>query len=373
MKIGILTLPFNNNYGGYLQAYALMKVLKDMGHDVEPIYRKHNKRPLSLRIKHFLKTLIKCCIGRKHGRLILDQEKELRERGVNIMPFVDKNIVPRTRPIYSTNELRKKCSNKYDAIIVGSDQVWRAKYVSGIVSNMFLDFTEGCDVKCIAYAASFGSANPEYSEEEKSVCGKLIEKFDAISIREENGLHVFNNFNWKVKTPQVVLDPTLLLCKEDYNELIPSGCKESKGKIFCYVLDKSIEVQNVINDIQKTIGKPICEISNIQKANAFLPPIETWLSYIRDADFVITDSFHGTVFSILFNRPFVVLANKERGIDRFITLLNTCVLSDRMVMTKEEANRIIQKKIEWKEVNEMINEKKTKSIFFIEKSLKTKR
>lgn len=369
MKIGILTLPFNNNYGGYLQAYALMTVLMRMGHDVELIYRKHNKRPLSLRTKHFVKTFVKYCIGRKHGRFILDQEKELREKGVNIMPFVDKNIVPRTRPIYSSKELRKECVNKYDAIIVGSDQVWRAKYVSGIVSNMFLDFTEGYDIKRIAYAASFGIANPEYSEDEKTICGNLIEKFDSISIREESGLLVFNSFNWKVKTPQVVLDPTLLLCKEDYNKLIPSEYVDAKGKIFCYVLDKSMERKEVIMTIQETMKKNIYEISNIQKTESPLPSIEIWLSAIRDSDFVITDSFHGTVFSILFNRPFVVLANKERGIDRFISLLNTCGLSDRIAMNTEEAEIIISKKITWEEVNKKISHNKEKSFNYLKTSL----
>lgn len=369
MKIGILTLPFNNNYGGYLQAYALMKVLKDMGHDVELIYRKHNKRPLAFRIKYFVKTLIKCCIGRKHGRLIPDQEKELRDKGVNIMPFVDKNIAPRTMPIYSTNELRKECANKYDAIIVGSDQVWRADAVPGIISNMFLDFAEEYDIKRIAYAASFGIANPVYTEKEKNICRELIEKFDAVSIREESGIHVIKEFKWKAKTPQVVLDPTLLLCMGDYNKFIPNECEDAKSKIFCYVLDNSMELRNVIKDIQKKIGKKIYEISDIQRMDSPIPSMETWLSSIRDADFVVTDSFHGTVFSILFNRPFVVLSNKGRGIDRLITLLNTCGLTDRIAKNAEDAYSIISKKIIWDEVNQRISHNKENSIHYLKTSL----
>ena len=93
----MLTLPFNNNYGGYLQAYALMTVLKGMGHDVELIYRKHNYRPLSLRIKYFIKTWVKCLLGQKHELFIMDQEKELRYKGQALMPFVDKYIAPKTK------------------------------------------------------------------------------------------------------------------------------------------------------------------------------------------------------------------------------------------------------------------------------------
>ncbi len=112
MKIGMLTLPFNNNYGGYLQAYALMTVLKGMGHDVELIYRKHNYRPLSLRIKYFIKTWVKCLLGQKHELFIMDQEKELRYKGQALMTFVDKYIAPKTIPLFSTAQLRKECKGK---------------------------------------------------------------------------------------------------------------------------------------------------------------------------------------------------------------------------------------------------------------------
>ena len=137
MTIGILTLPFNNNYGGYLQAYALMTVLKNEGHDVELIYRRHNKPPFTKLIVPTVKNVVKLLLGRKVISVIPDGEKSFRERGVNMMPFFDKYIVPRSRPLYSSKEFAKYVTGRYDAVIVGSDQVWRPDYGSGIGDFFF--------------------------------------------------------------------------------------------------------------------------------------------------------------------------------------------------------------------------------------------
>lgn len=366
MKIGIITLPFNNNYGGYLQAYALMTVLKDMGHDVELIYRRCNKRPMSYRIKHTIKTIMKIVLGMNHGPIIANIEKEHRMRGKNMMTFVDKYISPKTRPLFSTDELLHECKGKYDAIVVGSDQVWRPIYVKGLIGNMFLDFTKGWNVRRIAYAASFGTESPEYTDEEKEFCGRLIENFDAVSVREQNGLYVFEDFGWKVKNPKLVLDPTMLLSIDDYNKVLSQEENIAKGKIFCYVLDKSNEVKTILSKTQKLINKAIYEITDIQKGDTVLPSIEIWMSAIRDSDFVITDSFHGTVFAIIFNKPFIVYANKNRGMDRFRTLLNHFGLEYRIANSSSSVNEIITEQVNWDSINEIFRRKKEVSINFLE-------
>ena len=368
MRIGILTVPFNNNYGGYLQSYALMAVLKKMGHEPTLIMRRHNKQLVSpiFRIKFFIKGIIKTIFRCKKHPLIFNTELYFRRRGKDMLSFVDKYIQPQTKYIYSTTELVKECEGKFDAYIVGSDQVWRAIYVPGIVANMYLDFTEGWNVNRIAYAASFGTDTPEYTEDEKILCGKLIKNFDAVSLREYSGLKVLNEFKWKVNNPQVTLDPTMLLTKEDYNQVLPHQNNHAQGKIFCYVLDKSDEAKAAISNIQQQLDKPLYEIADIQKGNSILPSVETWLTAIRDSDFVITDSFHGTVFSIIFNKPFAVYVNKTRGASRFDGLLGQFGLKGHIFYESFDKKMC---DIDWFAVNRLVSEKTKESISFINNSL----
>ena len=102
MRIGLLTLPFNNNYGGFLQAYALMTVLKQMGHDVELIYRRANKPAVQQRVIYSLKTIVKILLGMPHGALIMNNERDLNIQGRNMQSFVETYITPKTIPFYST-------------------------------------------------------------------------------------------------------------------------------------------------------------------------------------------------------------------------------------------------------------------------------
>lgn len=369
MKIGILTLPFNNNYGGYMQAYALMTVLKRMGHEPTLIMRRFNVQPVSLlsRVKFAIVGLIKSLVWLNLYPIIYSPDSYFQFSGKKMLFFVNKYIQPQTKYIYNEAELIKVCKGNFDSYIVGSDQVWRPNYVRGIIGNLFLDFSKGWNVKRIAYAASFGTEFPEYTEKEKIICKLLIEQFDAVSFREYSGLKVIEEFNWNIKYPFVVLDPTLLLSKEDYDQLIPLANKQVEGKIFCYVLDKSEEAVNTLSIIQKKINKPLSEISGIGNNNSILPSIETWLSSIRDSDFVLTDSFHGTVFSIIFNKPFAVYVNKNRGASRFEDLLSQFGLEDHILC--EEFNIKRAYNVDWNIVNKIIQEKAAYSKSFLHNSL----
>lgn len=358
MRIGILTLPFNNNYGGYLQAYALMTVLKQMGHEVELINRRSNRISLSVQIRYFIKTLIKMVLGLEHGSLILDIEKEHNKRGELIMPFVEKNISPKTKSLFSTKELTDECKDRYDAIIVGSDQVWRPDYVPNI-ENFFLDFMKYHSVKRISYAASFGTNNPHYSDIEKQKCGDLISLFDAVSVREESGIEVIHKFGWKAKHKEVVLDPTMLIDIKEYQQFI--GPINEKY-VLSYILDMNEVKRDLINCISKALSHPI-KIFSIKGKK--LPSMETWLSSLCHANFIITDSFHGTVFAILFNRPFIVWANKERGIDRFTSLLKLFGLERRIVFDNRSIIKLVNENIDWESVNYKLEINKNKSRAFL--------
>ena len=204
---------------------------------------------------------------------------------------------PQTHFLYSTEELRSECENRFDAYIVGSDQVWRPIYVPNI-ENFFLDFTKGWNVCRIAYAASFGTITPEYTDVQKVRCGDLIKLFDAISLREQNGLEVFKRNNWNFKEkPSTVLDPTMLLSHDYYSSLIKNKTSESKGKIFTYILDSSEGKDQIIKEVSHC--KKCKTVSLYNSKQQILPSIESWLASFRDSEFVITDSFHSQLSAII--------------------------------------------------------------------------
>lgn len=369
MKIGILTLPFNNNYGGYLQSYALMTVLKREGHDVELIYRRHNKILLSKKMLPALKNLVKRILGQSVISIIPDEEKAFRLQGEKMMPFLDKCISPKTKPLYSSKKFNEYIQGRYDVVIVGSDQVWRPDYGPGIRDYFFCGLPEDKPVR-LSYAASFGSENPSFTEDEKVDCGKAIATFRAVSVREKSGLDIIKKYNWKLKTPpQVVLDPTLLLNREDYQHLLPQEYSQSKGKVFCYILDRNYEKSMIIDQIKEDIGKEEYTISDIQSGKSILPSIEDWLTAIRDSEFVITDSFHGMVFSVIFHKQFVVIPNMNRGSVRFVDFLDNLGLAGRIVRDVHSVTKQIKENIDFVECDRILDTKKTESLVFIKDNL----
>lgn len=370
MKIGILTLPFNNNYGGYLQAYALMTVLKNEGHDVELIYRRHNKPPFRKLIIPTCKNVVKKLLGRKVVSIIPNPEKEFRVRGASMMPFLDKYIVPRSKPLYSSKEFTKYVTGRYDAVIVGSDQVWRPDYGPGIGDFFFADVKDEKLIR-LSYAASFGSENPAYSDEEIKICKQAISLFKAVSVREQSGLEIIKSFIWKtLAEPQFVLDPTFLLDKEVYESLISglNGTK-TKGKLFNYVLDSNTQTKTIITEASRINKLEVFGVADIQKGDVDLPSIEDWLCFIRDASFVVTDSFHGMVFSIIFKKDFVVCPNIKRGVDRFISLLGLLGLQGRIVTDEQQVQSCVKTPINWAEVEEVLRVERFRSLNYIKENL----
>lgn len=342
-----------------------MTVLKRMGHEPEMIMRRHNKEEVSLLflLKYAIKGIAKSILRGRHYPIIYNVENDYRIRGRQMLSFVDKNIRPQSPFLYSTEELRAYCKDRFDAYLVGSDQLWRPDYVPDI-TNFFLDFTEGWDVKRIAYAASFGNDSPCYTDKEKEECGKFIQAFDAVSLRETGGKRVFENFGWKYNDLQIVLDPTLLLSMDDYYKLLPEKKSESNHKIFAYILDNNEDIEKLLDNLSKAQGRGVWRFP--VKSNPMLP-IEEWLSAFRDCDFVVTDSFHGTVFSIIFNKQFVVLGNAERGQSRFETLLDHFELKDRLVNNTEGLYKL--PKINYSDVNRIMDESRFSSLAFLSNAL----
>ena len=374
-KIAILTLPLNNNYGGLLQCFALHIVLKRIGNEVWVIQRNYTPHQFRWVLSHYIKQIIKVILGRNFVKLL--PHKKVKYIRQNTATFISKYINPKTEIITTTEHLRNyHLTNKFDAYVVGSDQVWRPIY-SPCITNYFLDFlpTDDNNVKRIAYAASFGVDDWEFSEEETKTCRDLLQKFDAISVRENSAVLLCDKYLNRADAVHV-LDPTMLLNKEDYISLVEKENEpKSPGNLFCYILDEDEKKNEIIEAIaKKTCAIPFtqmpkCKISyeNLKDRleDCVYPTVTAWLRAFMDAEMVVTDSFHGCVFSIIFNKPFIVYGNKGRGMARFHSLLSVFGLENRLATNSEDALKIINESIDWHKVNSQKEEWQTKSINFL--------
>jgi len=330
MRVGILSLNPGHNIGGILQSFALMTVLKRMGHNVTVICKDvYEKEP---DILHFYKYGVRLLLALRYRSdwretVFYERTRNRKPRYLrqNTDSFMNKYM---NRKFVSEFSCLKETD--FDCIIVGSDQVWRKKYFedqySQSICNAFLSFAEQWKVKKISYAASFGTDEWEYTDDDTKRCGELLQKFDAVSVREESGIWLCEDkFGVKAKC---TLDPTLLLTKEDYVSIFNlNEVAKSKGDLMVYVLDKSDTIDAVVSNIVKERGLTSFEIGD---NNGCYPKVEEWLRGFMDAELVITDSFHACVFSMIFHKPFIVVGNKERGMTRFESFLAKFKLENRM-------------------------------------------
>ena len=331
----ILTQSLGLNYGGIIQNYALQKVLQNFDLDVITINRTLNNPHSELKILGSeYKSLFNRYILRHRKPTFLDHSKIRRHTDKFIKKYI--KLSPEIR---STSKLTKYFSRKrFDSVVVGSDQVWRPKY-SPEIYDYFLGFLiNNSGLKKISYAASFGTEDWEYTAEETNECTGLLTQFDAVSVREDSAT-ILCAQHLNRKDAKLVLDPTLLLSADDYSQLI--GAMKKEIGLYTYVLDDAPDKLDFITQCAKELRLPIHTNQANQPVEYFslkedindfvLPPIEGWLQGFRDAEFVITDSFHGTVFSIINRKAFFVLVNSDRGAARFESLLGQLGLGDRLI------------------------------------------
>ena len=368
MKIGIITLPLRLNYGGILQAYALQTILQRMGHEVQVINPPQGKYVLQSRFKsliHFKRFLLNK-LGKSnipvYAEELLNTQWPIISQ--HTQSFID-NKINVLKCQYS-----KVPQGEFEVLVVGSDQVWRPAYSN--LYQCFLKFAESWSVKRIAYAASFGTDEHEYTEDQIKECGWLISKFDAISVRESSGVDLCKDYFHR--DAEWVLDPTLLLHKEDYIHLFKDKVKEkSPGNLLVYILDENEHKRNLIADLAKSKGlSPFNVKSKSDEKYApvedkIQPPVEEWLRGFYDADFVITDSFHACAFSIIFRKPFLVFANESRGLTRFYSLLTPLGIDDRIIT--KDTNFYHLKEIDFENVKLKLEQRISSSKSFLKKNL----
>lgn len=305
MHIGILTFHWATNYGAVIQCYALQTALERLGHRVEII----NYQPSGQRygLYYFLRF-----------RRFLDVEKysnDLRKEQ-NLSAFRKKHL-KLTSDFRRQNDLPKRLT--FDCVISGSDQVLNPSFFSsgefgGATVYYLAQWPE--NTRRVMYAVSFGTT--KYPEKLVRKAVPLMEKVDRISVREQSGRQIVCEM--QRNDAVVVPDPTLLLESSDYERLVSRSTVPDGEYIFAYMLRKKDSWYRE-NRIASHTGLPV----------AFLTTegIEEWLSHIRYAEVVVTNSFHCAVFSILFHKPFCILVEQTGNVgmnDRFYTLLSKCGL-----------------------------------------------
>jgi coenzyme F420-reducing hydrogenase beta subunit len=366
-NVGILTLPLNTNVGGNLQAYALMQILRELGHKPVLINRRHPPEgfrddPTALNEE-------------VQGSLFSDSISMVKHSPNRL--FIEKNIVPLSRVFTSTSQLARNVNHyEFDALVVGSDQVWRPKYTKSIFSDFFLGFLPDDDnkIRRISYAASFGASQWEYDAERTHNAARLIGRFHAVSVREDSAVGMCRE-HFGIEA-QHVLDPTLLLSPDHYAKL-SSQDHSNSNQLMVYVLDGSADKSSVIKALSSKLsihayhanGQPFSS-ANSSSTGVGDKSVERWLAAFRGAAFVVTDSFHGAAFSILFNKPFIAYCNLKRGAARFSSLLKMFGLEDRLIYNSVDFDfeRMLQP-INWKDVNERLEKLRALSMQFLESAL----
>jgi len=320
-KVGILTLPLTHNYGGILQCVALQKVLVDLGCDVLILDRKYPE-------PFWKRTLKKTLFGFSFAEIERFKTKHF------------KNI---SEPIRTSEGLKEAVlESNIEAVVVGSDQIWREQYVSGFSLDYFLESLSEIPIKKIAYAASFGTGTIRKPVSNVNI-SDLLKKFSGISVRETSGLKILEeNFNIHYATQ--ALDPTLLLPSSFY-ESISAEAKTppSKKTLAVYLLDETEEKLTQINQVAETMGLSVVQICHqpthtLRRIFQQKKDVAHWLQTIQNAEVVITDSYHGMLFSILFKKQFVVWVNNKRGATRFNSIAKQLGLQDRLVQDLQNTN-----------------------------------
>ena len=376
MKLGILTQPLHNNYGGLLQNYALQQVLIRAGHEVETIdWQSPKVGWLRTCLSRVMWAILPVLLPHKYKRPKFIYQPTFKEMATirrNTNHFID-TYIRHIPPVRSHNGFARQAEEgQYEGYVVGSDQCWRPKYNS-FMPAMFLSFVRNENVKRVAYAASFGTDNWEFTPEMTSLCVPLAQKFDLVTVREDSGVKLCKEYLGVDATH--VLDPTMLLTKEDYISLIETEKEpQSAGTLFNYILDPNETKTAFINRVAEGLKlKPFQVLPKYQAEtrtkqdvkkrieDCVFPGVTTWLRAFMDAEMTIVDSFHGMVFSILFNKPFWVIGNADRGMSRFTSLLKIFGLEDRLLDVSELEAVDYTRQIDWERVNRLLEQKRAES------------
>lgn len=366
-KIGVITLHRTVNYGSVLQAYATQYILEKLGYNVEFIdYYPERLHMLGMlkRIKNKNNRFKKDMILRNIARIII--LPSYLKRFYIFKKFIKKHL-HLTDKIYESEEELEKDIPEADIYCTGSDQVWNVGWNEKIDYPFFLKFVPE-EKKCIAYSASFGKSTLE--EWEKEETKTLLQRYSYIAMREKSGVKILKDLN--IDNAIHVLDPTLLLNKNDWKSLI-SNKYENRKYVFMYNINHNKKLDEYAIKFAKSKNLPLIYVSynyhdcfkkGHLKCNA---KVEEFLSLIANAEYVLTDSFHCTAYSINFNKQLLV-AYPEKFSTRLASIVELTGLTNRVIDNYNDL-KICDRKIDYKYANKILEQERKKSIEYLKKSI----
>lgn len=387
MKIGIITFwESTDNYGQVLQAYALQQALQSMGHEPFQIRYSIKASQAAENSSSFLKKIMKLLLiyplikSIKRRRvlredtayhLMIEKKNEMRRFG----EFRSKYIVQGDVVYNSIEEIRTNPPSA-DCYITGSDQVWTMLLNNEGNAAYFLDFGNK-NTKRISYAPSFGRAS--YPQKLLPRLRELLNHFDAISVREQEGVNICESIGVKAEH---VLDPTLLLAKTEYFNKLNFNDEEKDNSLFVYSINvrtpedlywsklKQYAVDNGLKIIVTTSSGNFPGREIYEDVEYFYATVEEWIRSINKAQLVATSSFHGVVFCLLMHTNFIFypLKGKEtKSNGRVQSLLQSLNLEDKICNCESDVNNCILINPVWERVDDLLIHKRKESLEFLSK------
>lgn len=343
-KINLLTYHHSLSYGATMQAYATCKKLKELGHEVRIINLQNKKKTSLISILTILKK-------------------------IKFKIFKYKYFPKKTKKMYAPDY---RLMPKADWFMVGSDQVWNPLMTKDHMADYFFSFLPD-DSKRISYASSFGISEPGlFSQTQMDSIKSLLAKFTHVSVRENSGVDMCKN-EFNIDATQV-LDPTLLL--SSYDEII--GDITNKNEIVCFFIDfksNAVKFSKIIEFIKSELNLPVTLLDSGVRAKVFenhcyipfMSPLK-WIRRLKAANFIITSSFHGLAFALIFNKPFVALQANPKLVTRIKSLLSLLHLEDRLVIDYADIiskKDILHQTIDYNSVNSLLDNERQKSLEFL--------
>lgn len=337
-KINLITIHWGCSYGGTMQTYATIKLLKELGHEVTLINLVHPK----FKLKNRKISL---------GSWIITE--------ILFFIFQKKHFGEMTKRMYSIN---KPQIPKADFTIVGSDQVWNEDITSPINMSYFLDFED--DSVKVSFSSSFGKSTWESDKKVTELVKSQLMRFKALSVREESGVRLCKEVFGQNAVH--VLDPTLVY--EHYDELLHDV--NPTAVIYPFLLINTKDTFEICKTVSKETGLSILEMPKIK--NIFTSGPTSWLRRIKSSEFIVTDSFHGLAFSIIFHKRFLVVCANEKKFTRLQSLLTLLNLNDRYIRSVDDLRsrlNIINTEIDYDEVEKVLHDERQKAIRFLKENL----
>lgn len=361
VKVSLITLHRLFNYGSVLQAYASKKLFENHGCEVEIVdyitEQRTNKRLFFGMPENFSGNIIK-----KYVYLFLKSFSVIIKK-LTFGGFIKKNC-NLTQKKYIKAEDIIACPPEADVYVTGSDQVWNSKYNEGIDKGFFLEYVPK-DKKAIAFVSSFGKT--ELDESEKDLTREYLKKYSAISVREDDAAKIINDLGYSAEW---LIDPTLQIDKSEWLGIASKRLIKEKYLILMLLYNEDNGATEYARRIADEKGLKLVKLSwdltkpaLVDKLMTHRPP-QDFLSLFYNAEFVVTNSFHGLAFSINFNKQFVVVRRSEFN-SRIESLLRLTGLEKRLVSSIEEAISRSSEAIDYDPVNKKLYEERNRAKEFI--------